>query len=60
MLIASTPMKEFMKMEEVLMDEIENMLLELEESGNILGNFLCFLHCVKNNLPNYVWFQFWC
>ncbi len=54
MLIASTPMKEFMKMEEVLMDEIENMLLELEESGNILGNFLCFLHCVKNNLQNYV------
>jgi hypothetical protein len=47
MLIASRPMKKFMKMEEVPMDEIEDMLLELEESGNILGNFLCFLHCVK-------------
>jgi len=35
-------MKKFMKMEEVLMDEIENMLLELEESDNILSNFLCF------------------
>jgi len=47
MLIASRPMKKFMKMEKVLMDEIENMLLELEESGNILSNFLCFSHCVK-------------
>ncbi len=47
MLIASRPMKKFMKMEEVLMDEIENVLLELKESGNILNNFLCFLHCVK-------------
>jgi hypothetical protein len=52
MLIASRPMKKFMKMEEVPMDETEDMLLELEESGNILSNFLCFLHCVKKQFAN--------
>ncbi len=40
MLVASRPIKQFMKMEEVVMDKIEDMieiirLLELEESGNM-------------------------
>lgn len=39
-LVASRPMKQFMKMEEAAMDKIEDMieiirLFELEESGNM-------------------------
>jgi hypothetical protein len=40
MLVASKPMKQFMRMEEVVMDKIEDMIeiirfFELKESGNM-------------------------